>query len=310
MKHLASVILALTLSLSLCGCSLASNTTEHHKANSSTQSFTPNSTMKPTATETATTSAPSTKTVATSAPSNKVEWISDRKVQYNEAENKYIVFFGLKNAEENYVSSSGNAEIIVTDNSDTVIYEREKSFSSKDFSNWTNRYWDSSRYLCGLYIDREELAGAASSSGKLSLKVTLDDGTWFDAEILSISDLPPISVKIIMPEIPCTYLDTRFSSYTSSVEVTKLTFSTEVHHDATATLSVEVLIKLLDKTNEKNESSTVCVGYKLYDSDGVVVDSGHIYSNPIAIGEASKDSFSIYDLDPRETYKLVFSNAS
>ena len=52
------------------------------------------------------------------------------------------------------------------------------------------------------------------------------------------------------------------------------------------------------------------VGYKLYDSDGIVVDSGHIYSNPIAVGEASKESFTIYGLDPRETYVLKFSNAS
>lgn len=299
MKKTLSILLSLTMLLTLCAC--GKDLTEPTDTEAST--------IIPTESTTETPVVP-TDTEVMADPTLEIGYISDRSVQYNEAENQYVVFFGLQDMANRYTSSSGIAEIVITDGSDTVIYKRDISFSSADFTDWTNRTWDSSRYLCGLYIDRSDLDGAASSSGKLSLAVTLDNGIWFAEKLLAIYDLPPVSVKINLPEIPCTYLDTRYSSYTSTVEITKLTYETKVNSSGTATLSVEAVMKLVSKTGKVNESNTVCVGYKLYDSDGIVVDSGHIYSNPIAIGEASKESFSIYDLDPRETYTLVFMNAS
>lgn len=239
-----------------------------------------------------------------------VGYISDRSVQHDDTNKYQIVFFGLQDSNQNYTSASGVATITITDNSNYTLYQKDIPFSSADFTNWTNSSRDSSRYLCGLYINDADIEGSASSSGKLTLKVTLDDGTWFEEKVLSISDLPSLTVNIILPEIPSNYKDMRYSSYTSTVQVTKLTFETSTSYDGTATVSFEAILKLLSKTAYSNESSAVSVGYKLYDSDGIVVDSGHIYSNPIAIGESSKETFTIYDLNPRETYTLKLSNAS
>lgn len=241
---------------------------------------------------------------------DSVEYISDRRVQHDDTNKHQIVFFGLQDSNNNYTSASGTASITIIDNSNCTLYQKDVPFTPEDFTDWTNTTWDSSRYLCGLYIDDEDIEGSASSSGKLLLKVTLDDGTYFTETTLTISDLPSLSVNIIMPEIPSTYKDTRYSSYTSTVQVTKLTFETSVSYDGTATAKFEAVLKLISKTKYTNESSTVTVGYKLYDSDGIVVDSGQMYSNPIAVGESSKETFTIYDLDPRETYTLKLSNAS
>jgi hypothetical protein len=297
MKKALSLVLALALCLGLCACiSTVPN-----------QVTTTTAPTKPVINQVTPTTAP---TKPAPEVDNSVQYISDRNVHYYEAPDEYIVFFGLQNSNNEYVHSSGTAEITIRDDGGAILYEKAILFDKSDFTDWTNSYWDSSRYLCGLYIKRSELDGAASSSGKLMLKVTLDDGTWFKEKELSITDLPPIDVKIIVPEIPSTYQDYRYSSYVSTVQVSKLEYTTKVYYDGTATLTVEVVMKLLSKTGNTNESSTVCVGYKLYDSDGVVVDSGQMYSNPIAIGEASKEQFIISDLDPREIYTLVFSNAS
>lgn len=239
-----------------------------------------------------------------------VQYISDRRVQYDDSNARHIVFFGLKDAAGNYMSSSGIAGIKIIDDTNTILFQKDVSFTKSDFTDWTNQMWDSSRYLCGLYIKDSELQGSASSSGKLLLKVTLDDGTYFDEDTLSVYDLPSIQVKVNLPTIPATFTDSRYSSYTSTVQVTKLEYKSEVGYDGEATLYFEVILKLISKTDNFNESSNVNVGYKLYDSDGIVVDSGHIYSDPLAIGESSKDEFNIYDLDPRDTYTLKFENAS
>lgn len=293
MKKAISLLLALVLCLSLCACSAISPSSGSTKPTLPTD---PKPFIPP--------------TQPTQEVDNSIHYISDRSVQYNKAPDDYIVFFGLKNNNKELMHSSGIAEITIQDDGGAVIYQKDIRFDESDFTDWSNSSWDSSRYLCGLHIERSELAGAASSTGKLLLKVTLDDGTWFDAKELYISDLPPVTVDLVLPEIPSTYLDTRYSTYTSTVQVSKLEYETEIIYDGTATLTVEVVLKLLSKTGKVNESSTVCVGYKLYDSDGVVVDSGHMYSNPIAVGEASREDFIIFDLDPRETYTLVFSNAS
>ena len=289
MKKSIALLLALVLCLSLCACAV--QVPQNGGGDTET---------KPSATPTQT----------SHQKDNKIGYISDRRVQYNKQNDQYIVFFGLQTEAKEYTSSAGTAEIVIKDDGGEILYEKNLYFTKNDFTSWTNTSWDSSRYLCGLYINRSDLQGAASSSGKLSLKVVLDDGTWFEAEQLYITDLPAISVNIILPEIPSTYIDTRYSSYTATVQVSKLEYNTTINYDGTATLKVNVVLKLLSKSNKVNESSTVCVGYKLYDSDGLVVDSGHIYSNPIAVGEASKEDFIIWDLNPRETYKLVFSNAS
>lgn len=242
--------------------------------------------------------------------STSIQYISDRRVEYDKTNKHHIVFFGLQDAGNTYLSATGTASITITDESNTNIFKKDISFTSDDFTDWTNQQWDSSRYLCGIYIKDSELQGSASSSGTLSLKVTLDDGTYFDAQALNISDLPSISVKVKLPTIPSTFKDMRYSSYTSTVQISKLEYKSEVNYDGNATLYFDVVLKLVSKTDNTNESSNVNVAYKLYDSEGIVVDSGHIYSDPIAVGESSKDSFNIYDLDPRDTYTLKFENAS
>lgn len=241
---------------------------------------------------------------------NSVQYISDRRVQYEEASKEHIVFFGLQTDKNQYVSASGTAEITIIDDTSTTLYSENIRFTSADFTEWTNQSWDSSRYMCGLYIADSEIEGSASSSGNLTLKVTLDDGTYFYPETMRIFDLPSLSVAVELPAIPSQYSDTRYSSFTSTVEVTKLEYESTMSYDSTATLSFSVVLKLISKTGRTNESNAVCVGYKLYDSDGIVVDSGTIYSSPIAVGESAKDTFSIYNIDPRDKYVLKLENAS
>ena len=312
MKKAFLLILVFGLCLGLCACTPSNGNVNPTDAPTSLTTAPTNST-NPTTVPTNPTTVPTNPTTAPTEPTenkdNYIETIGNRNVQFNESDDQYVVFFAFHNNAGTYIAGSGTAEIVIEDEGGAILYEQSIYFDENDFTNWTNRYWDSSRYMCGLYINRSDLAGAASNSGTLSLKVILDDGRWFDAYAMTITNLPPLSVNITFPSVPDTYLDMRYS-YTSTVMVTKLSFTTEIAYDGTATVNVEIVMKLIDKTGRVEESGTVAIGYKVYDSDGIVVDSGHIYSDPIAVGEASKKTFRIYDLDPRGTYTVVFINAS
>lgn len=234
-----------------------------------------------------------------------IEFISDRRTQYDDATKQHIVFFGLQTENGTYVDAAGYANIVIKDKSGYVIYDKEIQFTPADFTSWTNSSWDSSRYMCGLYINQDDIEGSASESGELILRVTLSDGTWFNDYTMTVYDLPSVQLSITVPELPAVYTDQAYS-YTNTVSVNKLEYTTTTSYDGTARVEFIVLLKLEEKSKRQNESDRVHVGYKLYDSEGVVVGSGQILSDPIAVGESSRETFTIYDLDPRETYVLKF----
>ena len=288
MKRLLAVCVAIGLCLVLAACG---NTT-----NNSPDGFGAGSPQTPTQ-------------VPTQPPKQEnIEYISDRRTQYDEAKKQHIVFFGLQTESGTYVDASGYADVVIKDKSGYVIYDRRINFTPADFTSWTNSSWDTSRYMCGLYIDQDDIEGSASESGDLTMKVTLSDGTWFSEYTMTVYDLPPVQLSITVPELPAVYTDEAYS-YTSIVSINKLEYTTSTSYDGTARVEFTVLLKLEEKSKRQNESDRVHVGYKLYDSEGVVVGSGQILSDPIAVGESSRDSFTIYDLDPRETYVLKFLNA-
>lgn len=44
--------------------------------------------------------------------------------------------------------------------------------------------------------------------------------------------------------------------------------------------------------------------YKLYDSDGYMVDSGNLYLQSLSAGDKFKEEIIVYDVTPGETYTL------
>jgi len=238
-------------------------------------------------------------------------WLGNRTVQYNEADEQYVVFFSFSKEQNStdYISEKGVANIIIKDSGGYIVFDKDINFSASDFSSWTNQSWDTSRYMCGLYINRSDIAGCASSSGTLELTVRLANGSRFATYNMSIYDLPPISVDIELPQLPANYTDSRYS-YTQSVEVSSIEYSSQSYSDGTATVTLKAKITLKYKSKNTNESSSVHVGYKLYNSEGIVVASDQISSTSIAVGETTIATESIYDLDPRESYTLVLMDAS
>lgn len=179
MKKILTALLALLLVLaSLCGC--GGNTkqgTEEPVSSDETSSYDPWDAAD----------------VSSEKPvdeNSAVTYISDISFQHNDAEDEYIVFFGLKDSLQKYVSGSGKAEVAIYDDSKNKLFGTTFSFAKKDFSNWTNRLWGTDRYLCGLYIKESKIPHSSSYSGTIAVKVSLNNGIWFEEQKISTYDLP------------------------------------------------------------------------------------------------------------------------
>ena len=297
MKRVVLCIIAV-LMLAMCACSVIDNgeDQENGYAGSLNPTRAPsNITVKP--------------TQSPEDPMDKIGFISDRRVQYNEAQGQYIVFFGLKDNDKNYTYASGIASITIKDEKQNVLLSKEIAFTKGDFTDWNNQSWDTSRYLCGLYINRAEIAGSTSINGTLGLKVTLDNGIWFEETSLSITSLPEKQLQIMLPELPVSIADYNYS-YTSYCEVRKISYTNQISYNGTATITLEMIVTLTGKTAYQNRSDTTQIGYKLFDSDGIVVDSGNIFVTPLAVGESARVTQVIYDLDPNMVYTLKLTDAA
>ena len=242
------------------------------------------------------------------ASSYDIAYIGNRRVQYNEAEEQYVVFFSFSDAtQNNYIAGAGTAEIVITETTGNELYNRSIKFTEKDFTNWTNQMWDGERLMCGLYINKADILGSASSTGNLTLKV-YGDNFSFDADTINIYELPMKGLDIRFPEIP--YVVTEYDYYNNPefvLEVQDVDFEVSSNYDAKISGSLSVKVKML--TNNSDSSSSYShVSYKLKNSEGIVVNSGSILINPMSAGEIAMGNAYLNDLNPNDSYILTFEN--
>lgn len=113
-------------------------------------------------------------------PGSLVEYIADRSVEYNKANEVHRVFFSLKLKDgKTRVSTSGKIEININNDKNQKVYSKTIPFSPVDFGNWTNAYYGT-RYLCCIEIPDSEINKGASSSGTLDFTVYVNgvSGSW------------------------------------------------------------------------------------------------------------------------------------
>ena len=133
------------------------------------------------------------------------------------------------------------------------------------------------------------------------------------------AELVPVPVETItnpkkecsleIPDLPVEINYYSKNSLTSSVHVTQIIPTFETLRDGTITLTIKYSGTKTYDYQGSNQSSPCYIGWKLYDSDGNVLDSGALGSPKIATGEsfANKSAVLIHSSDEAEpgAYKLV-----
>ena len=234
----------------------------------------------------------------------RIEYISDRTVDYDDANKQHRVFFGLKSEKNEYMSAeSGVATIKIENTAGEVVYSKEVKFTSYDFSTWTNRYWDSSRLLACIYIKDSEITKGSSEKGTLSLSVVADN-TSFSATTINIYDLPTKEITINLPSIPKTFTEYGYNNKKeSTVSVDKITYSSNVYDydDVTVTLVIQTTMTY---NSTPGTAQYAYIGYKLKNSSGIIVDSGSILISKADKGDTVVTEKIFFGLNMKEAYTL------
>ncbi len=235
------------------------------------------------------------------------EYLSDCDAQFNETDNQLLISFGLKDKNKKYVSSNGVAKVLVKDKTKNKLYNKSIDFTKNDFSDYTSKMWKGTRYLCGIYINADEIAPAANDEGIVELTVSAaDEQAVFETQKINVFGLPTKNIEIKKPKLPKTVSYYDFDNKETKISITDVSFKTEIIGDY-STVDAKVTVKMI-KNNLESNSDSFMIKCILKDSNGVKVSSEDEYGDYIKNGESEYIDVSFSDLDPNESYKLTFES--
>ncbi len=239
------------------------------------------------------------------ATSNAVQYLSERQIWHDDDEGCYILVFAFEDKNEKQLSAPAVVDIRIVNDANETVYTATKLVKSSDFGTWTYNNGATKKYQASIRIYDNELTKGKDGDGDIYFTVHNDGYFSFSESKLSMSDLPKLGINLKLPAIPAT-IHHRYSydnSIRYSVKITELTYKI----DSTGYLN---LYFSGEKTydEEGNKYSRACtVGWKLYDDEGYVVDSGTFYSTQIAVGEKFRNERMYTGFTPTlgKTYTLV-----
>lgn len=237
----------------------------------------------------------------------KVAYISNREFWHDDNNEQFILTFSFLDETQTVdISSPAIVRAWIVNDNDECVYDRAFTVSTADFGYWTKTLTGYQTYRCAVYISDWMLDCGTSEKGKLYFNV-YNDYFNFDTYTFDITgDLPLAHSDVELPEIP-----TVIKEYTYDNEVKSSYIITNIDYeinedDLKLYFSGE---KTYDSKGDKYSQSCK-VGWKLYDSEGYVVDSGTFYTPNLAVGEKFRNETDIaYGcIKPGETYVLKISD--
>ncbi len=235
------------------------------------------------------------------------EYLSDCDAQFNETENQLLISFGLQDKNKKYISSSGTAKIVITDKTNNKLYNGTITFDEKNFSDYTSKQWNGTRYLCGIYIDANKILPAANDEGTVELSVTAaDKQAVFKTQKIKVFYLPTKEISVKKPKLPqkVSYYD--FDNKETVISITNVDFKTEIISDY-ASVEVKATVKMI-RNNLESQSDSFSIKCVMKDSKDVIVSSEEELCDYIKNGESTTIEFSFDELDANEKYKISFES--
>ncbi len=277
--------------------------------NSDVSSSIPTSSSSTSISSTTISSSPSISSVDELINNTEIQYIGNRTVDYDSANECHRIFWGFQNAAEEYIAADeGTISLRIENDAGQIVYDKTININKSNFTTWTNSYWDSARLLGCYYLKDEDIEKGSSAKGSLYFMATLKDGTFFDEYKMNISDLPIKGLEIILPEIGKEYIDYEYSDEIDMItRIDSLSYTYDIHYDNTVTATFKMK-STMTYNSEPGISKMHHISYKLRDSEGIIVDSGSFYITQADMGNTVLTEEYISNLSLDEVYTLEFTN--
>ena len=234
---------------------------------------------------------------------SSVYWISERSVQYEEAEKCFILLFSLQDYNENYLKAPAVVDVRIENDNGEIVYDGMEFVYTENYSTWSNRF-GKSWLAASVKIPVDWITPGTTEYGTIYFTVHNEEYFSFDEYALTLSgDLPTIDLAegcvLHLPECPISISDEDYRDYLLTV-VTDVTYSFEESYG-----DVELYLYFTGERTDFEPDGYVSkycsIGWKLYDKDGYVIDSGTATTPALEPGDRFRNvEEHIYNLTPGE----------
>ena len=178
--------------------------------------------------------------------------------------------------------------------------------TSKDFGDYESQV-AGKQYLANIRIPASDIKSGKSNNGTVYLTVYKDDDVRFDeVNCTALYCLPVADVQLTAEGLP---VEIKVKGYDGSTE--SVINITDVSYVYEKEYTPQLKIIFSGEKTYGNSSSYDIISYKLYDSNGYLIDSSNVYLNSLSAGDKFKDdSIVVYDITPGENYTLQFAEYS
>ena len=242
--------------------------------------------------------------IPTGITASDVETLKGWSFQYNKGTNDYSVFFALLTKSDRYVSADVDVDIRIVNDDGTEVYNATHSVNKDDFGYYSSQA-AGEQYLANVRIPASEISAGTNASGKVYLTVYKGDFLRFDeVNCTAMYCLPTMDVQLMADGLPT---EINVKGYDGKIESKIRIDQVTYVYDKEYTSQLKITISG-EKTYGGTSSSYDVLAYKIYDSQGYMIDSGNIYLRNLVAGDKFKDdTIVVYDVTPGETYTIRFS---
>ncbi len=228
--------------------------------------------------------------------------IKDWSFQYNDATDDFSLFFTLCNEDEEEVDASVAVDIRIVNDAGETVYEDSKLVFKSDFGYYSRRH-EEAHYMANVRIEASEVIPGRSKDGIVYFTVWHSNGTFGECNC-DIYDLPTRSIEILTESLPQTvHRISCDGTVEGSCRIDSVTYQeNDLTHTVTITVSGEKTY-----AGDSIYSSYDGFKYKLYDSEGYMVDSGTVLLHDLSVGDKFRSDHILFlDGVPGEAYTVKF----
>ena len=235
---------------------------------------------------------------------SEIETLKGWSFQYNEGTDDYSVFFALLTKSDRYVSADVDVDIRIVNDDGVEVYKSTHSVTKDDFGYYTSQV-AGEEYLANVRIPASQINAGTNANGKVYLTVYKGDFLRFDeVNCTALYCLPIMDTYLVAEGLPAEINVKGYDGKSESkIKIEAVTYTYDKEYTSQLKITVTG-----SKTFGETSSFYDTIAYKIYDSDGYMVDSGHVFLRNLTAGDKFKDdSIVVYDVIPGETYTIKFS---
>lgn len=243
----------------------------------------------------------SPKKILEESKKRRVDKMVNWSFQENAGSDDYSVFFGFVDEDGDAMAIDVEAEIRIENELGEKVYFGKRTVTERDFENYTSKI-SGENYLAEIRIPKSEIKSGKSANGKIYIKIFKDNELLFDeVNCDAFYCLPLLDCEIQCEGLPKEIVINDYYAGESVYIIEKVEFE----KDNLGEIFCVSGVKKSSNNSEFNLGDKI--EYKVYDSEGYIVENGMIMLDKMEVGDKFRtEKEYLYDLEPGEKYTLVF----